>query len=147
MMKTITLALLSVLLVACATRQRAPATGAEPSSTAAPAGVAAASAPVGTTLASAASTSAASTPSAPAADHPADAANSARQAALKHGYKLVHRNGQDLYCRSEILTGTHFRNTVCLTEAQVSASERDRQEVLDQLGKGGAVDCRVVKCN
>jgi hypothetical protein len=147
MMKTITLVLLSVFIVACATRQRAPASGAEPSSKAVPTGVAAASAPVGTTLASAAPTSAASTSPAPAADHPADAANPVRQAALKHGYKLVHRNGQDLYCRSEILTGTHFRNTICLTEAQVSASERDRQEVLDQLAKGGAVDCRVPKCN
>jgi hypothetical protein len=132
MMKTITLVLLSVSIVACATRQRAPA----------PTGVAAASAPVGTTVASVASTS-----SAPAADHPADAANPVPQATRKHGYKLVHRNGQDLYCRSEILTGTHFRNTVCLTEAQMSASERDRQEVLDQLAKGGAVDCRVPKCN
>jgi hypothetical protein len=65
---------------------------------------------------------------------------------VKHGYKPVHRNGQLLYCRSQILTGTHFQNTVCLTEAQVNASERERQDVLDQLAKSGGVDCHVYKC-
>jgi hypothetical protein len=137
-MKTIAIVLLSVSLAACAAQQRVPATGAESSSKAAPTGAAAAaSAPAGTT----------STSAAPAADHPADNSNAVSQSALKHGYKAVNKNGQLLYCRSEILTGTHFRNTVCLTEAQVNASERDRQEVLDQITKSGGVDCRVARCN
>jgi hypothetical protein len=135
-MKTITLVFLSVVIAACATQQRAPATRADPNSVA-PNVAVAASAPAGTTPA----------PAVPVADHSADNSNVAVQSALKHGYKAVHRNGQLLYCRSQILTGTHFQNTVCLTEAQMNASERERQEVLDQLSKSGGVDCRVYKCN
>ncbi len=49
--------------------------------------------------------------------------------------------------RSQILTGTHFPNTICLTEAQVKASDHGKQEALDQLGKAGGSDCRIYKCN
>src|SRR5579859_7241149 len=100
-MKTITLVLLSVLVAACATQRRAPAIGADPSSKVAPAGAVAAGAPEGATTTSAA----------PAAAAQADNSSVVVQTAMKHGYKAVHRNGQLLYCRSEILTGTHFRNT------------------------------------
>jgi hypothetical protein len=140
-MKTLGLLLLSVSIAACATQQRPTATGAVPSSTAAPTGAVAATptsgAPAGATPTSAALV----------ADHPADKSNVVDPNILKHGYKPVHRNGQLLYCRSQILTGTHFQNTVCLTEAQVNASERERQETLDQLTKAGGIDCRVAKCN
>ena len=135
-MKTLGLLLLSVSIAACATQQHPTATGAVPSSTAAPTGAATASAPAGATPTSAALV----------ADHPADKSNVVDPSILKHGYKPVHRNGQLLYCRSQILTGTHFQNTVCLTEAQVNASERERQDVLDQLAKSGGVDCHVYKC-
>ena len=151
-MKTLGLLLLSVSIAACATQQRPTATGAVPSSTAAPTGAAAATptsgAPVGgATPTSAAPAGATPTSAALVADHPADKSNVVDPSILKHGYKPVHRNGQLLYCRSQILTGTHFQNTVCLTEAQVNASERERQEVLDQLAKAGGIDCRVTKCN
>ena len=135
-MRTITLVLLSILIAACAARQRAPALSAGPASNAAPAGTVVAGAPAGTT----------STPAEPVVDHLSDP-NVPDPNILKHGYKAVHHNGKLLYCRSQILTGTHFQNTVCLTEAQVKASERGRQEALDQLGKAGGADCRVYKCN
>jgi hypothetical protein len=142
-MRTITLVLLSILIAACAARQRAPTTGAGPASNAAPEGTVLASAPAGTTPTPAGTTP---TPAAPVADHPSDP-NVPDPNILKHGYKAVHQKGQLLYCRSQILTGTHFQNTVCLTEAQVKASEHGKQEALDQLGKAGGADCRVYKCN
>jgi hypothetical protein len=136
-MRTITLVLLSILIAACAARQRAaPTPGASLSSTTAPTGTVVATAPAGTTA----------TPATPVADHPTDP-NVPDPNILKHGYKAVHQNGQLLYCRSQILTGTHFQNTVCLTDAQVRASEHGKQEALDQIGKAGGVDCRVYKCN
>ena len=150
-MKTMGLLLLSVSIAACATQQRPPTAGAVPSAATAPTGVVVAGAPVGTTPTGvvAVSAPAGTTPTsaAPGADHPTDSSNGPDPNILKHGYKAVHRNGQLLYCRSEILTGTHFKNTVCLTEAQVTASEREKQDVVDQLGKAGGVDCRVARCN
>jgi hypothetical protein len=143
MMRTITLVLLSILIAACATRQRAPTPGAGLTSNAAPEGTVVASAPAGITPTLAGATP---TPAAPVADHPSDP-NVPDPNILKHGYKAVHQHGQLLYCRSQILTGTHFQNTVCLTEAQVRASEHGKQEALDQLGKAGGADCRVYKCN
>jgi hypothetical protein len=142
-MRTITLVLLSILIAACAARQRAPIAGASPSSQAAPEATVAASAPPGATPTPAGTTP---TPAATVADHPSDP-NVPDPNILKHGYKAVHQKGQLLYCRSQILTGTHFQNTICLTEAQVKASEHGKQEALDQLGKAGGADCRVYKCN
>ncbi len=136
-MRTITLVLLSILIAACAVRQRAPTPGPGPASNAAPEGGVAASAPAGTTP----------PPAAPVADHPTDNSNVPDPDILKHGYKAVQQNGQLLYCRSQILTGTHFPNTICLTEAQVKASDHGKQEALDQLGKAGGSDCRIYKCN
>jgi hypothetical protein len=142
-MRTITLVLLSILIAACATRQRAPTPGAGSASNAAPEGTVVASAPAGITPTPAGATP---TPAAPVADHPSDP-NVPDPNILQHGYKAVHQHGQLLYCRSQILTGTHFPNTVCLTDAQVRASEHGKQEALDQLGKAGGADCRVYKCN
>jgi hypothetical protein len=135
-MRTVTLVLLSILIAACAAPPRASTPGAGPASNAAPEGTVVASAPAGTTP----------TPAAAVADHPSDP-DVPDPNILKYGYRAVHQKGQLLYCRSQILTGTHFRNTICLTEAQVKASERGKQEALDQLGKAGGVDCRVYKCN
>src|SRR5258708_16021595 len=44
-----------------------------------------------------------------------DNANPAvNQTLVKRGYQPRQLNGQLKYCRSEVLTGTHFSNTVCL---------------------------------
>jgi len=136
-MRTITLVLLSILIAACAARHRAaPTPGASLSSTTPPTGAVVASAPAGTTP----------TPAAPVADQPTDP-NVPDPNILKRGYRAFRQNGQLLYCRSQILTGTHFPSTVCLTDAQVKASEHGKQEALDQISKSGGVDCRVYKCN
>ena len=66
---------------------------------------------------------------------------------LKGGYQAVQRNGQLLYCRSEALTGTLMRTTVCVTEAQMKAAEQNRQNVVDELGKHHGPECGTMKCN
>ena len=133
-MNAITLVLLSVLIAACATHPAAM--GADPSSKVAAADAVAPGTP--TTM----------TPTSNAAvdSQPADNSNVVDPSILKLGYKAAHRNGQLLYCRPQILTGTHFTNTVCSTAAQVNAAERERQGILDQIGKAHGVDCHAVKC-
>jgi hypothetical protein len=129
-MKTVALVILSGLIAACATQKHVPPTaaGADPHLKIATDVGAAASAPAGTTAVSVA----------PAAD--------VNENLVKHGFKAIHQNGQVLYCRSEVLTGTHFPQTVCLTEAALKASVRGRQQLMDTLNKGGGIDCSVIKC-
>ena len=79
-MRTVTLVLLSILIAACATRQRAPP-GAGPASNAVPEAAVVALAPAGTTP----------PPAAPVADHPTDP-NVPDPNILKRGYKAVHLN-------------------------------------------------------
>lgn len=138
-MRTIAIVVVLGSIAACATQPRPPAVAAlaDPNSKVTSTGAVAASAHVGTTTIAAA----------PVADHPADDPNVVNQSYVKRGYKAVHRNGEMLYCRSETLTGTHFKNTVCLSDAQMQAADRNKQEAIDQMGKAGGVDCRVYKCN
>jgi hypothetical protein len=137
-MKTIAFVILSGLIAACATQKHAPPTAAvaDPHLKIATDAGAAASAPAGTIPVSVA----------PAADQAADSSNVVNENLVRHGFKPIHQNGQLLYCRSEVLTGTHFPQTVCLTEAQLRASERGRQQLMDTLNKGGGIDCSVIKC-
>jgi hypothetical protein len=126
-MRAIAIVILSGSLAACATQPNAPAAGTGLNSKVSPQGSVVATPPVGTTGAP--------------GDHPIDNANVVNQGYLKLGYKAVHVNGQLRYCRSEILTGTHLANTICLTDAQLKAAEQDRQAVVDQLGKAKSVQC------
>jgi hypothetical protein len=59
---------------------------------------------------------------------PADAPSEAKPekaavdpiALKKAGYKLVNENGQQLYCREELSTGSHLKKTkTCLTEREL----------------------------
>jgi hypothetical protein len=53
--------------------------------------------------------------------------------ALKHGYRLVNTNGEELYCRSDLATGSHIqKNTVCLTARQLDEIHLRNQQGLDQ---------------
>jgi hypothetical protein len=89
----------------------------------------------------------ATSPRAPVADQTARNSDVVNQSYLKNGYKVVHRNGQLLYCRSETVTGTLFRSTVCETDAQMKAAEQNRQNVVDELGKSHGGECTILKCN
>ena len=138
-MRAFAIAVVLCSIAACATQPRPPAVAApaDPSPKVASSGAAAASAPVGTTTGAAAAV----------ADHPADDPTVVNQKYVKRGYNPVHRNGEILYCKSETLTGTHFKNTVCLSAAQLQVADRNNQEAIDQMGKAGGVDCHVYKCN
>jgi hypothetical protein len=68
------------------------------------------------------------------------------QSYLKNGYKVVHQNGQLLYCRSEKITGTQFRNTVCRSDAQMRAAEEFRQHAVDEIENAHGGECAVLKC-
>jgi hypothetical protein len=71
----------------------------------------------------------------------------ANQNYVKSGYKVIHRNGQLLYCRSEAMTGSFFRSTVCKTDAEMAAAEQRRQNVVDELGKSHGGVCSIApKC-
>ena len=136
-MKAIAIVVLSGLIAACASQHGAPvvAAGAHPGVDVKSKGVVAASAPIGTTIAAA-----------PVADHSAENSGVINQSYIKSGYKAVRRNGQLLYCRSEVITGSLLPSTVCLTDAQMKATERNTQDMADQLNKSRSVDCRVYKC-
>jgi hypothetical protein len=126
-------------IAACATQSRPPAVAAlaDPNSNVASAGAAAARAPAATTTGAIA----------PIADHPADDPIVVNQDYVKRGYKPVHRNGEILYCRSDTLTGTRFKNTVCLSATQMQAIDRNKQDTIDKMGKAGGLDCHVYKCS
>jgi hypothetical protein len=50
------------------------------------------------------------------------------------GYKIVNKDGQTLYCRREVATGTHINNqTTCLTEQQLAEQMSDSQQGLEHV--------------
>jgi hypothetical protein len=60
---------------------------------------------------------------------------------IKRGYRLKKLNGRQLYCKTEVLTGTHFSNSVCLSEAQLKALDRDTQNSKDRMGRQTIMPC------
>jgi hypothetical protein len=48
-------------------------------------------------------------------------------------YKRVVRNGQTLYCKKEIPTGTRFVEETCLTQAQMDAQSKNAQNFTDDV--------------
>ena len=65
---------------------------------------------------------------------------------VKSGYQVVHRNGELLYCRSEAVTGSLFRSTVCHTEAQMQAAEEIRRHAVDEISNAHGGECTILKC-
>jgi len=93
-------------------------------------------APAATTPATAAST-----------NSPTDNANPAvNQVLVKRGYQPRRLNGQLKYCRSQVLTGTHFRSTVCLTPDEISAADGNTKSDLNQLDRAGRSICPNNNC-
>jgi hypothetical protein len=91
---------------------------------------------------------AATTPEASAsANSPTNNANPAvNQALVKRGYQPRRLNGQLKYCRSQVLTGTHFRSTVCLTPDEISAADGNTKSDLNQLDRPGRSICPNNNC-
>jgi hypothetical protein len=91
---------------------------------------------------------AATTPEASASvNSPTNNANPAvNQALVKRGYQPRRLNGQLKYCRSQVLTGTHFRSTVCLTPDEISAADGNTKSDLKQLDRAGRSICPNNNC-
>ncbi len=75
-------------------------------------------------------------PAAPAQAAPAGAAVENSSVKPPHGFRLVRRNGQDYYCRSEATIGSKFKETLCYTPEQLQEIEQRADEVMDVIGKG-----------
>jgi hypothetical protein len=57
------------------------------------------------------------------------------------GYRPASINGTRVYCRSEAVTGTSFRSTVCLTAAQLQAEQQQTRASLDTMDRVQPIDC------
>jgi hypothetical protein len=72
---------------------------------------------------------------APAAT-PATPAPKTVQDAQKAGYKIVNENGNTVYCRDQLKTGSHVRHeTICLTMEELEAAREASHRNMDQLMK------------
>jgi hypothetical protein len=77
----------------------------------------------------------------------ADKANPAvNQTLVKRGYQPTQINGQLKYCRSQVLTGTHFRSTVCLTQDEISATDGNTKSDLNIMDRAGRSICPNNNC-
>jgi hypothetical protein len=65
---------------------------------------------------------------------------------IKQGYHLVRRNDQVIYCRSEMITGTTFTSSVCMTQTQIEEMRRAYTQRQDVLNQSHALQCRGDKC-
>jgi hypothetical protein len=66
----------------------------------------------------------------------------------KMGYHPVVRNGQTVYCRTEMVTNSHFTSTTCLTEDQIKEQSLKQQRMQDELLRGQDLNkCQSVKCS
>lgn len=61
-------------------------------------------------------------------------------------YRVVKRGDATLYCRPEILTGTRFPKTVCLTAAELEAEQVHAREMLHSLDEGQPNFCNGKPC-
>lgn len=73
-------------------------------------------------------------PAAPAATPAQPPQVATVQEARKAGYKIVDQDGQKLYCREQLKTGSNLRKeTICLTEKELDQAREASQRNLDQM--------------
>jgi hypothetical protein len=53
-----------------------------------------------------------------------------------YGYNRVVMDNKEKYCRREITTGTHFKQSVCITRDEVIAQHKSSENFFRQLGQG-----------
>jgi hypothetical protein len=49
------------------------------------------------------------------------------------GYRVVHKNGRELYCRDETPVGSHMSKSVCLTQDQLRSTVMAEQEAREAM--------------
>jgi len=113
--------------------------GSEPAqATAAPPPAEASAAPAPTApAASAVPAEAAPAPTAPAASAvPAEAAHAPKLTPkVPGGYRLVKRNGKELYCKSVTTIGTRFAEQMCFTREQIAEIDERTNHAMDDFEK------------
>ena len=124
----------AALTAACATREHVPPT---PPGSSNPARTNVTESPLPSTSSAAAAKTA-------SASYEVEPAN---QDLIKRGYRLKRINGELLYCKTQVLTGTHFTNTLCLTEARLKALDLDTQSSKDRMGRQTQAPCPLAACN
>jgi starvation-inducible outer membrane lipoprotein len=59
------------------------------------------------------------------------------QEAVEKGYKVVTEQGQTLYCRKDLKTGSRVQsNVTCLTDGQLAAQRRGAIDYVNNIQKG-----------
>ena len=98
-------------------------------------------------------TTANSTPAATSPARPASGNSSTgnsnlavNQTLVQRGYQPRLLNGQLKYCRSQVLTGTHFRSTACLTPEEISATDGNTKSDLNIMDRAGRSICPNNNC-
>jgi hypothetical protein len=119
----------TLILVGCEARPLAPPTGAIAT-------------PVAAT--SSTTTPVRSANAAPAADRSAPGID---PSLLKRGFRARQRNGQLKYCRTQVLTGTHFSNTVCYTADEIRVQDANTKTDMDLVKRQGHSPCPNNKCD
>ncbi len=58
---------------------------------------------------------------------------------IPYGYQTVMMNGEPMYCRNDVDTGSRVARTkVCLTAAQLKASQDNSQDFMNSVQRNGA---------
>jgi hypothetical protein len=78
----------------------------------------------------------ASKPQEPAAERQVKVDSSNIVEVQKAGYKIVDKDGQKLYCKRDLNTGSHVRYTTsCLTEAEWTAMRDASRRSVEQISR------------
>jgi hypothetical protein len=64
---------------------------------------------------------------------PGDSSVVANKDLINRGYRLTQVKGQPMYCRSQAVTGSNLKTTVCKSEAQILFEQRQAQDLTNQL--------------
>jgi hypothetical protein len=78
---------------------------------------------------------------APATASNAPAVSATDKAAIPYGYeRVVLGNGEERFCRNDLITGSRTQHQkVCLTMAQLQASEKDSQDFINNVQAHGGM--------
>ena len=73
-------------------------------------------------------------PAAPPATHQVPVTTANVEAVQKAGYKVVNKDGEKVYCRTDLITGSHVRTkTTCLTEQELYDQMQGMKQSMDGI--------------
>jgi hypothetical protein len=85
------------------------------------------------------------TPAPTAAPEPAPATDDKVAPRIPSGYRLVKKNGQNLYCRTVTPTGTRFSEKLCLTATQIKQTQQINETTMRAIDRAQRV-CAGADC-